>query len=562
MIFLKGNLGWCLRATFLLIRGISWGRSAHLCSPLSSQVVYFPLEFGEGFSLPLTFVFDYWRLFFLGTVAFISSIVLRFSQFYMEPEKFKLRFLLILALFVFRMGLLIIRGDILITIVGWDGLGLTSYLLVIYFNRKKSNNAGMLTALTNRLGDVGIILFIGLIILHGNFTPFILSAIQESPVFMPLLLLRGVTKRAQLPFSSWLPAAIAAPTPVSSLVHSSTLVTAGVYLLLRFYGPLEGSLSIGLLLYLRALTLLVSRVTAIFEVDIKKIIALSTLRQLALMFLIISLGQPKITFFHLNTHAFFKSLLFIIRGDLIHSFLGWQDLRGCGFTPTNRVGMLRVCFVANSRLIGFPFLRGFASKDLFLEVSFTTPWRGLYIGLIYLSLAFTLVYTIRFLCLVLVPSSQKILFCSISKGRGHEAYTPLLFVLRVVGGSSLLWSSSLLDSYVFMAVGIKQFPCFILLGGSLVVWSSFRLLSDTRNFWKSQVLNLINLPLIVGQSSLKFLGNQALVTWSNSEGIGQSYPRILEAPFVRSFRWLKQETPQYNFIYLRALVLLVCLRLL
>lgn len=178
----------------------------------------------------------------------------------------------------------------------------------------------------------------------------------------------AITKRAQIPFSAWLPAAIAAPTPVSALVHSSTLVTAGVYLLIRFSFILGETCSI-FLLFISTITIFISGIVAVFEYDLKKIIALSTLRQLGIIIFAISLGLYNVAFFHLLTHALFKALLFLCAGVLIHGVGNTQDIRSFGALSLN-YPVVTVCInLANLSLCGIPFLAGFYSKDLIVELA-------------------------------------------------------------------------------------------------------------------------------------------------------------------------------------------------
>lgn len=209
-----------------------------------------------------------------------------------------------------------------------------------------------------------------------------------------LVILGAITKRAQIPFSAWLPAAIAAPTPVSALVHSSTLVTAGVYLIIRFRPALDQFRGKALLI-ISCLTMFIAGLGANFEYDLKKIIALSTLSQLGLMLSILSLGYPELAFFHLLAHALFKALLFMCAGIVIHRVRNFQDIRCIGglvqFIP------LTISFIilANLALCGFPFLAGFYSKDIILEVSFIGRVNLLIFVLFVLSTIFTVIYTIR-----------------------------------------------------------------------------------------------------------------------------------------------------------------------
>jgi len=190
----------------------------------------------------------------------------------------------------------------------------------------------MLTALTNRVGDVAVLILIGFWSRHGLYNYGLTRSSNgfEGGLVCSLIILAGITKRAQIPFSAWLPAAMAAPTPVSALVHSSTLVTAGVYLILRNnYYIARGGWSSGLL-FLGLLTMTMAGVSALFEVDMKKVIALSTLRQLGVIFFSLGLMQPFLAFFHLISHAYFKAMLFMAAGSIIHSLKDYQDLRKIG----------------------------------------------------------------------------------------------------------------------------------------------------------------------------------------------------------------------------------------
>jgi len=183
-----------------------------------------------------------------------------------------------------------------------------------------------------------------------------------------IIIISACTKSAQIPFSAWLPAAMAAPTPVSALVHSSTLVTAGVYLLIRInLIIIEINISY-LLLLMGIITIVMAGITAIIEIDMKKIIALSTLSQLGVMILILGLGNPMLSFFHLLSHAFFKAILFMCAGIIIHNIKDYQDIRKIGIRYSNLNFCISIILIANIRLCGLPFLRGFYSKDLIIEM--------------------------------------------------------------------------------------------------------------------------------------------------------------------------------------------------
>lgn len=207
-----------------------------------------------------------------------------------------------------------------------------------------------------------------------------------------------MTKRAQYPFISWLPAAMAAPTPVSALVHSSTLVTAGVFILVRFFKVLQNTQSLEfLLLFSACLTTLIAGLRALAECDIKKIIALSTLSQLGTIVFRLAMGVPQITFFHLITHALFKALLFITAGVLIHFHHHTQDLRSYGFLGKSFPFLTSIIIVSNFALTGIPFTAGFYSKDLIIETIVSDPISYLLILLFTFATSLTSIYTIRFI---------------------------------------------------------------------------------------------------------------------------------------------------------------------
>lgn len=249
-----------------------------------------------------------------------------------------------------------------------------------------------------------------------------------------LVVLAAITKRAQIPFSSWLPAAIAAPTPVSSLVHSSTLVTAGVYLLIRFNLAFRDTLFY-FLLFLSSITMFMSGLGASFEFDLKKIIALSTLSQLGLMMIILSLGGYKLAFFHLLTHALFKALLFMCAGNIIHVMGDFQDIRYIGglvnFMPLTCVYLN----IRNLSLCGLPFLRGFYSKDLIAEVMRIGYLRFYVYIIFYVSIGLTVCYRLRLVYYVFVGDLNFLTVSSLSD-RGLvmlKGITGLIFMVVIMG---------------------------------------------------------------------------------------------------------------------------------
>nr|ALO70777.1 NADH deshydrogenase subunit 5 [Ocypus brunnipes] len=391
----------------------------------------------------MTLFFDWMSLLFMSFVLFISSMVVLYSKEYMEGDLNINRFIMLVSMFVMSMMLLIISPNLISILLGWDGLGLVSYCLVIYYQNIKSYNAGMITALTNRIGDVALLMSIAWMFNYGSFNYIFYIDLMKNDLSMQiisyLVVLAALTKSAQIPFSSWLPAAMAAPTPVSSLVHSSTLVTAGIYLLIRFNVLLSDNLMM-VLLFIGSMTMFMAGLGANFEFDLKKIIALSTLSQLGLMMSILSLGELNLAFFHLLTHALFKATLFMCAGCIIHNLNDCQDIRFMGSLVIHMP--LTCCFfnISNLSLCGLPFLSGFYSKDLILE-ALSMNYLNMYIYLVFfVSTGLTVSYTFRLMYYSMMGDFNFLsLNCMNEKGYIMLKGMSGLIFFVITGGSMLMW---------------------------------------------------------------------------------------------------------------------------
>nr|QLY89869.1 NADH dehydrogenase subunit 5 [Viviparus viviparus] len=347
-------------------------------------------------SMKMSLILDQVSLSFSGVVCLISGCVMIFSSSYMSHDIFLSRFIWLVMLFVLSMNLLVFIPSLPALLLGWDGLGIVSFVLVIYYQNNKSLGAGMLTILANRVGDVMILVSIGMLVILGYWNIMLISDFCFTGAVGLCILIAGMTKSAQMPFSSWLPAAMAAPTPVSALVHSSTLVTAGVFLLIRFYPILEKwGLFKSSLLIVAVLTMLMAGIGANYENDLKKIVALSTLSQLGVMMMSLALGLPMLALFHLYTHALFKALLFLCAGALIHGSGGNQDIRLMNMMYYQLPVTTSCMNIANLSLCGGLFLSGFYSKDLILEFSLYSSISLLMIVMIMLATGLTVMYTLR-----------------------------------------------------------------------------------------------------------------------------------------------------------------------
>nr|UVI60489.1 NADH dehydrogenase subunit 5 [Haliotis sp. 1 KW-2022]UVI60515.1 NADH dehydrogenase subunit 5 [Haliotis sp. 1 KW-2022]UVI60528.1 NADH dehydrogenase subunit 5 [Haliotis sp. 1 KW-2022] len=347
-------------------------------------------------NMSLLVLLDPIGLSFSNVVCFISACVLIFSSYYMAADYFLSRFIWLVMMFVLSMNFLVFIPSLVSLLIGWDGLGVVSFALVIYYQSSKSLSAGMLTALVNRIGDVTLLLAIGFCVLQGHWNVMFMWETDLSVVVIFCILVAGMTKSAQVPFSSWLPAAMAAPTPVSALVHSSTLVTAGVFLFIRFF-PFVSSFHgfCPSLLFVSVLTMLMAGIGANYEYDLKKVIALSTLSQLGVMMASLGLGAPYLALFHLYTHALFKAMLFLCAGGIIHNNSDVQDLRCLGGLWGQMPLSVACLNVANLALCGAPFLSGFYSKDLILESSLFSSCNLVMLLLIFLATGMTAAYSVR-----------------------------------------------------------------------------------------------------------------------------------------------------------------------
>nr|YP_011021005.1 NADH dehydrogenase subunit 5 [Minois paupera]WQM20664.1 NADH dehydrogenase subunit 5 [Minois paupera] len=424
-------------------------------------------------NLVMSILLDPISLTFMMFVFLISSSVILYSKSYMSSELNLNRFIILVLLFVFSMILLIISPNIISIILGWDGLGLVSYCLVIYYQNVKSYNAGMLTVLSNRIGDVMILMVIAWMVNYGSWNYIFYLDFMKNDYSMKIIsfmiILAAMTKSAQIPFSSWLPAAMAAPTPVSALVHSSTLVTAGVYLLIRFNNLLMDTLFLKFFLMISGLTMFMAGICANYEFDLKKIIALSTLSQLGLMMSILSMGYYELAYFHLLTHAMFKALLFMCAGKLIHLMNDNQDIRMMGGI-TMYVPLTSLCLnISNLALCGIPFLAGFYSKDLILEVVSMSNLNFLIFYLYYISTGLTMFYTIRLLMYLMVNDYNLLVIYNLFE----EDYIMLksmfiLLFMSLVSGSFLSWMIFSYPYMIYLPFNMKMMVIYVSLIGLLM----------------------------------------------------------------------------------------------
>ena len=449
-------------------------------------------------SIRLDFFFDSKGTLFAAVVLFISGSVLLFSSFYIEDDPFLTRFIILVVLFVLSINLLIFIPNIIAILLGWDGLGIISFCLVIYYQNPKSLAGGMLTALSNRVGDVIILIAIALIVNNGNWLITNIPPSRYSFRLIILILIAAITKRAQIPFSSWLPAAIAAPTPVSALVHSSTLVTAGVFLLIRFYPFLVLFPEFRFfLLIISVSTLTIAGIRAISECDLKKIIALSTLRQLGVIIISLALGLIELAFFHLLTHAIFKALLFIRAGTLLHLFSHNQDLRSFGRLSPQLPFVVRTIVIANLALCGFPFIAGFYSKDLILEFMLESSSSFFLLCIAIGATFLTSAYSIRISVTAIWRPTKSSPYHK-SAEASQLILLPLTFlsIFAITGGAIFNWLYMPVSSAPNISSIVKLIPLLVTLCGAFFTWGFNTLLTRIKNIFLFYPMTLESLTSI------------------------------------------------------------------
>lgn len=486
------------------------------CSILTTGNVYI-VTLGEwicidNLQISWSFCFDSLTAIMLCVVTSISTFVHLYSTSYMENDPHVIRFMSYLSLFTFFMLILVTANNFLQMFIGWEGVGVSSYLLInFWFTRIQANKAAIKAMLINRVGDFALLLAIFTLF-------FIFNSLDYSVVFtlVPiavktqiiifgfkigaidlicfLLFLGAMGKSAQLGFHTWLPDAMEGPTPVSALIHAATMVTAGVFLIIRCSYLFEFSpLILNVVVIVGSCTAFFAATTGLFQNDLKKIIAYSTCSQLGYMIFACGLSSYEVGLFHLSNHAFFKALLFLGAGSVIHALADEQDLRKMGGLRKVLPFSYAIMLIGSLALIGFPFLAGFYSKDVILELSLAKYSVTGHFSFVLGTLAAfcTAFYSIRVLFLVFLtePNGNKKII-----HQAHEGLWPLtapLFILSffsifigflskdlIIGFGTDFWGASLfilpsnylLTDVEFLAVTLKLMPLLFTVSGALVAF--------------------------------------------------------------------------------------------
>nr|YP_009971638.1 NADH dehydrogenase subunit 5 [Colochirus quadrangularis]QNG57233.1 NADH dehydrogenase subunit 5 [Colochirus quadrangularis] len=357
---------------------------------------------------------DYNFIIFSTTAIIVTWSIIEFSIYYMSNDQNLTKFLHTLCVFLFFMFAITAANNIHVLFVGWEGVGILSFMLISWwFTRKDANSAAIQAIIYNRIGDIGLILLAAGLYYEKAWQINCLSSIENENtknIILIASIIAATGKSAQFSLHPWLPAAMEGPTPVSALLHSSTMVVAGVFLLVRITNYINPPNIMYICSIIGSITAIFAATTAFRQHDIKKIIAYSTTSQLGLMFIAIGINLPNMALFHICTHAFFKAMLFLCSGSIIHSYNNEQDLRKLS-NINSTLPITSACLLLGSlSLMGIPFLSGFFSKDIILENINNSPINIIIFILASTATILTAAYSFRIItfCFLTNPSNSSI----------------------------------------------------------------------------------------------------------------------------------------------------------